>query len=60
MKIFLATQPQPDFTQGPTLTKMGGQKRLMSYFYLKNCEREFLPKYVQHGQVRRANENKNK
>ena len=51
MKIYLATQTKPDKDQGKTLTKVGGQYRLMSYFYLIEDKELDFKKYVVTGKV---------
>lgn len=51
MKIYLATQTKPDKEQGTTLTKAGGQNRLMSYSYLIQDEELNFKKYIITGKV---------
>jgi len=49
MKIFLATWLEDN--QAITLTKAGAKNRLMSYFFLKEVPKTFIPEYVQEGKV---------
>jgi len=54
MKIYLATQPEPDINQGHTLTKVLNSHRLLSHIYIvgsitKGFDFKF---YVEKGIVR--------
>ena len=52
MKIYLATQIKPDKKQGETLTKTGGQNRLMSYIYIINDKDFNLKEYIIQGKAK--------
>ncbi len=47
MKIYLATWAEDD--QGEILTKVGNCKRLMSYYFLKDTEKDFIVNYIRDG-----------
>ena len=47
MKIYLVTWLEDN--QGATLTKVGSRNRLMSFFFLKDTERNFLKRYIRTG-----------
>ena len=51
MKIYLATQTKPDKEQGTTLTKVRGQRRLMSYIYIIEDKSLNLKQYIMTGKV---------
>ena len=47
MRIYLATWLED--TQWLALTKVGSKNRLMSFFFLKDTERNFIKRYVRTG-----------
>ncbi len=56
MKIYLATWLEDN--QGVTMTNIGVNKRLLSYFFLKETSRNFTKKYVRTGIGGSVNEDK--
>lgn len=47
MKIYLATWLEDN--QGLTLTEQGSNRRLLSYYFLKDAPADFMEKYSQTG-----------
>jgi len=58
MHIYLATWLEDN--QAITLTKLGYQRRLMSYYFLKVEEKEFTKNYVSNGKVEKNGTRKEK
>ena len=56
MKIYLATWLEDN--QAITLTKVDYRNRLMSYFFLKDAKKNFVPLYTKFGKINTKKENK--
>lgn len=54
MNIYLATWLEDN--QGKTLTKAGSDKRLLSYYFLRETPKGFLEKYINQGNPERKSE----